>query len=291
MVDAEDGYVGDRVYGDLAQLGVADFCSWVGGGFADDLGQGNTEREDLVHDVGQVEHDAGGGADVEVGGDGVGPEAGFDHGLCEGEGEGAAAVADVELDAALAGVEHVRGGFAVGAEQRRGHAEDVGADVSGAEDGFDHVLVGLVVEPAEVDHDRQVIAGAGLDGLLDGGVVGLLPVGGLDADDDVAVLGDGLRDGIDVHVVLVLLGDVALIFHARADNVDEGEDAGLGVLMMRSRNSGKSRQPEEPASATVVTPLGMDMGSAWTPRSPLPQALWRRPMKTWTWISTRPGVR
>ena len=74
--------------------------------------------------------------------------------------------------------------------------------------------------------------------------------------------------------MLVLLGDIALIFHAGADDVDEGEDAGLGIL--------NDAVPElwkvAPAggavtSATVVTPYGIDMGSACTPRSPLPQAL------------------
>ena len=38
------------------------------------------------------------------------------------------------------------------------------------------------------------------------------------------------ENGIDIHVVIVLLGDIALIFHAGADDVDEGEDAGLGIL-------------------------------------------------------------
>src|SRR2546430_7322964 len=53
----------------------------------------------------------------------------------EREGEGASAVADVEFDAALARVEHVGRGIAFRREQRRGHAEDVGADVAGAQDG------------------------------------------------------------------------------------------------------------------------------------------------------------
>ena len=75
--------------------------------------QRDAEREDLVHHVGKVQHDSGGGADVEISGDGVGEEAAFDHGLGEREGEGAAAVADVEFDTALASVEHVGRGFAV----------------------------------------------------------------------------------------------------------------------------------------------------------------------------------
>src|ERR1700684_1082398 len=75
-----------------------------------------------------------------------------------------------------------------------------------------------------------MVALACLDGLLDGNEVGLLPVCSLDADDDVAVLFDRLRERIEVHVVFVLLGGIVVIGHARSDNVEEGEDAGRGIV-------------------------------------------------------------
>ena len=84
-----------------------------------------------------------------------------------------------------------------------------------------------------------MVAIAGLDGLLHGDEVGLLPVCGLNADDDVAVLFDGLRKRIEVHVVFVLLGDIVVIGHARSDNVDEGEDAGGGIVNDAATELGK----------------------------------------------------
>ena len=104
------------------------------------------------------------------------------------------------------------------------------ADVARAQDRGDHLLVGLVVEPTEVDHDGKVVAIAGLDGLLHRDEVGLLPVRGLDSDDDVAIVGDGFRKRVEIHVVLVLLGGIVIVGHAGADDVDEGEDTGTGVV-------------------------------------------------------------
>ena len=160
-------------------------------------------------------------------------------------------------------------GLPSGVSSGRGHAKDVGADVSRAQDARDHLLIGLVVEPAEIDHDRQMVALACLDGLLHGDEVGLLPVRSLDADDDVAVLLDRLRKRIEVHVVFVLLGGIVDIGHARSNNVEEGEDAGRGIVNDAATELGKVAPTKEPASATVVTPFGMAMTSAGTERSPV----------------------
>src|SRR3984957_9377327 len=78
-----------------------------------------------------------------------------------------------------------------------------------------------------------------LDGLLHRNEVGLLPVCRLDADDDVAVLFDRLRKRIEVHVVFVLLGNIVAVGHARSDNVEEGEDAGRGVVNDAATKLGK----------------------------------------------------
>ena len=51
----------------LPELRVADFGRGVGGGFPNYLSQRDAQREHLTHHVGQVEHDAGGGADMEIG--------------------------------------------------------------------------------------------------------------------------------------------------------------------------------------------------------------------------------
>jgi hypothetical protein len=67
VLDAQDGNVGDGANRDLSEFRVADFGGWVGGGFPNDLIQGDAQREHLAHHVGQVEHDAGGGADMEIG--------------------------------------------------------------------------------------------------------------------------------------------------------------------------------------------------------------------------------
>src|SRR3984957_16631740 len=148
-------------------------------------------------------------------------------------------MANIELDSALAGFQHIGGWFAIRGQQRCGHAEDVGADVSRAQNAGDHLLVGLVVEPAEIDHDGQVVALPCLDGLLHRNEVGLLPVFRLDADDDVAVLFNRLRERIEVHVVFVLLGHIVAVGHARSDNVYEGEDAGRGVVNDAATKLGK----------------------------------------------------
>src|SRR5271156_4831310 len=78
-----------------------------------------------------------------------------------------------------------------------------------------------------------------LDGLLHRNEIGLLPVRSLDADDDVAVLFDGLRKRIEIHVVFVLLGSIVGIGHARSDNVDESENAGLGIVDDAATELGK----------------------------------------------------
>src|ERR1700692_3231945 len=90
-----------------------------------------------------------------------------------------------------------------------------------------------------------MIVRAFLDGLLHGDEVGLLPVCSLDADDDVAVLFDRLRKRIEVHVVLVLLGGVVTIGHARSDNIEEGEDAGRGVVNDAATELGKGAPTRE----------------------------------------------
>lgn len=115
VIDSQNGDVGHGADRDLSEFGVADLGGGIRGGFANDLIERNAERQDLVHHVGQVEHHSCGGADVEIGGDGVRKEAAFHHRLREREGEGAAAMADIEPDAAFARVEHIGRRFAIGA--------------------------------------------------------------------------------------------------------------------------------------------------------------------------------
>ncbi len=66
VLHAENSNVGDRANSDLPQFRVADFAGRVGGGFPNNLRQRDAQREHLTHHVGQVEHDAGGGIDVEI---------------------------------------------------------------------------------------------------------------------------------------------------------------------------------------------------------------------------------
>src|ERR1700678_2261931 len=84
-----------------------------------------------------------------------------------------------------------------------------------------------------------MVALACLDGLLHRNEIGLLPVCGLDANDDVAVLFDRLRKRIEIHVVFILLGDIVGIDHARSDNIEEGEDTGPGIVNDAATELGK----------------------------------------------------
>src|ERR1700722_4660932 len=67
VLDTKNGNVGDGADSDLPQFRVADFGGWIRGRFPNDLPEGDAQREHLTHHIGQVEHDARSGVDVEVG--------------------------------------------------------------------------------------------------------------------------------------------------------------------------------------------------------------------------------
>ena len=75
----------------------------------------------------------------------------------------------------------------------------------------------------------------------------------LDPDDDVLVApAPPSAVGLGVHVVQIVLEFPAA--HAVADDIQEREHARPRPVDARSLKSSKLRQPEPPASATVVTP-------------------------------------
>ena len=198
----------------------------VGG---DDVLQRHAEVHDLRHHVEDVLHAGVLAAGVQVGADDVREEAllGGRHRLPPQE--AAAAVADVEEHAALAGGDDVGLDLALLVDDRIAPAHvavHVRQDVARPQ-----VLVEEIVErqrrevAAEVDHHRHLGVGAGLDRAIDRVPVAAVVVRHLDADDHARVLADAHRRQLGVHVVRILLGRPAL--HPRADDVEERQDPRL----------------------------------------------------------------
>src|SRR6202453_2668151 len=98
----EHGNIGDCALGEIAQFLVTNFMSRVRGHLGDYFLQWNIHRHDLVRDIEFILHRAIHAGDMEGGGDGIGDEPVLDHGNCEGPLEAAAALANVEVDTALA---------------------------------------------------------------------------------------------------------------------------------------------------------------------------------------------
>ena len=106
VLEAEDGDARRVADGEIAELFVLDLVGGMRGHLGDDLRNGLAEGEHLVGDVELVFHSSVHASDVQVGGDGVGDEAGLDERCGNRPLEGAAAVVEVEEDAALAADEH-----------------------------------------------------------------------------------------------------------------------------------------------------------------------------------------
>ena len=227
----------------------------LGGVGGDHVLQRHAEVHDLGHHVEDVLHAGVLAAGVQVGADDVGEEAllGGRHGLPPQE--AAAAVADVEDHAALAGRDDVRLDLPLLVDDRIAPAHvtvHVREDVTRPQ-----VLVEEVVErqrrevAAEVDHHRHLGLRAGLDGAVDRVPVAAVVVGHLDPDDQALVQEDAHRRQAGVHVGQVLLGRPAL--HPRADDVDEGEDARL----RRVDDVGLELAEVAPAGAADVDQRGL----------------------------------
>jgi hypothetical protein len=85
----------------------------------------------------------------------------------------------------------------------------------------------------------------------------------LDADDEIGILEDLFRGGLRIHVL-----DVVLVpAHSEADDVDEGQHAGLRAAQDLLAIVFEIAPAGPPASATVVVPAGSATSSG--KRAPL----------------------
>ena len=138
--------------------------------------------------------------------------------------ETAAAVADVEDDAALARLDEsgIRlAGYQLVAQARVHVRVDVARPQLLRDEVRERPLVGVVV--AEIDHHRNVRRRCRFDRALDRGPFRSGVVRGLDADDRPLVLLRHRRGRLRIHVGEVLLELPAA--HPVADDVDEGQHA------------------------------------------------------------------
>ncbi len=214
-------------------------CGGLGGGL-EDFGQRHAEVEELGHGGGEVVDGAGEVVAVEIAGDGVGPEVVLlGGGLGDLPGEGAAAVADVEDDAFVAGAEGVigwLGDLSVGVAEGAGvpGMVEMGVNVAGGQGGED--FGGLDEGVCMVDHAEGAGVAGGADGALEAGAFDVLTIGGdacgesdLGADGTVAVTLDDVDDGGGVDRAFI--GHVADVRGvgvggeaADHGDVDEGEN-------------------------------------------------------------------
>ena len=148
------------------------------------------------------------------------------------EEKASASVPHVEDHAALARLEHERPHAALLVDDRDapvhvrvGVREDVAWAQMLHEQIFERQRRRVA---AEIDHDRHVGRAARLDAAEHGIPFGPAVVRDLDPDDDAGVLSDAHGRQPRVHVREVLLDRAAL--HARADDVDEREDARPGAI-------------------------------------------------------------
>src|SRR5262249_44091833 len=122
----------------------------------DHVFQGQAQGQELAHDVEHVEHACVHAVGVQVGGDGVGDKAFLDDGDGDAPGETAAAVADVEEDAAAAADGQARIGPARRSQLVAPAGIDVGVDVAGAQPGGQQLFEPpLRKVAAEIDHHRD----------------------------------------------------------------------------------------------------------------------------------------
>ena len=142
---------------------------------------------------------------------------------------------------------------------------------------------------AEIHHHRQVRQITRLYRLLHGYEVRLPPVRRLDSHHHIRVLApcprpvpDSCRTGSGPrrHPRPAIPAPTMLI---------SARTRVWALSMIRRRNSGKSRQPEVPASTMVVTPVRNPAASGCRLWSPFAETACLIPQNTSTWISTSPG--
>ena len=110
-----------------------------------------------------------------------------------------------------------------------------------------------------IHHHRNLRQSAGRNGAIDGGPSRSAEVSRLDANDVIAIGLDRRCRPLGVHIFRVAFGRRP--DHAFADDVDQRQNARLGVEMTVPRNSSNVRQPLPPASTTVVVPAGRAVSS------------------------------
>lgn len=230
LVEGEDGDVGRASDRQRAELGMVDLLCRSLGRFPDDIAQWNADREELVHAGQHIDHDARDVTGVKVGTDRIGCEAVANGGDGMPVPEAAGTMAEIEDDASFPRFPHVGEDLAVLIGDRKLLGEDVGVDVAGAH-LLEEIRVGAFRQGwEEVDHHRHVATVPGLDRAVDRRpwqVRGIeaLPrpvVGGLDADDDIAVHGGRIGGEFRVELVGLVLPDAT---HAGGDDIDIPEDA------------------------------------------------------------------
>src|SRR5262249_50928372 len=151
-----------------AKFVVMNFVGGIRGGEFDGFIEGHIEIEKFGKDVAHIFHSSVHAADVKVGGDGIGMKALMNSGICLARVEAAAAMADVENNAALFRVEKIGTNFALRVEHGDEINVHVSGDVAGAKFLRDELFVrALGAEDAEVHHDRNLREIAGFEGTID----------------------------------------------------------------------------------------------------------------------------
>ena len=254
VFEAEQGEVGGDAGDEGSHAGeAADDAGGGDGGAAEYVVEGHAEMEQLGHCGGHVVDGAFDVAGVKVTRDGVDGEAGGEAFASFGEAEAAEAVAEVEQDAAGAGVGDAGLEFTAGvAEGGTVAGVGVGEDVAGAEVVEDFGDVGRGV--ADVDHELEFVVVAEFAGDAEElGAVASVHVGAdldLDTEEAVGVRGDDVGGGFHAGagVAYGVGGGVAV----GGVEVDEAEYAGLGAV---------DDVAAEAAGVVVGEAAGIDPGS------------------------------
>src|SRR5262249_22985429 len=145
------------------------------------------------------------------------------------EDETAAAVADIENNAALSCVEEVRADFAVCVEHRDVIDVHVRGNIARTKLLRDQLFIGaLGSKDAEVHHYGDLCAGPGFESTINGSPLGRFEVGCLDADDEAGKFLDHVGGSSGIHVTCVLFRWLGA--HAATYDIQKGEDASLGAV-------------------------------------------------------------